>query len=109
MTDAPESRHRRNTNRPWVFGGAADGRWLVLQITPTERMALQLLAEGKSRSQIAVLLGVGDCDAEDLLVGLFGRMRARTQFEAVAAAAQRGLIDVKVGGRSAEGEKSRSR
>jgi DNA-binding CsgD family transcriptional regulator len=69
----------------------------VLQITPAERVALQLLAEGRSISQVAALLELVECDLEKLLTALFARMRVRTHLEAVAAAVKRGLVEAKPG------------
>jgi DNA-binding CsgD family transcriptional regulator len=64
----------------------------LLRITPAERGALQLLAEGKSTSDIASCLGVNADDVWPSLSALFARMGAATQTEAIAAAARRGLL-----------------
>lgn len=66
----------------------------MLQITPAERAALQALADGKSMSYTAALLELDERALNELLIVLFARMGVRTKTEAVAAAAQRGLIDV---------------
>jgi len=54
----------------------------MLLITPEERVALQLLAEGKRTGDIT-----GVC-----LAALFGRMGAASGVQAVEAALRRGLI-----------------
>jgi DNA-binding CsgD family transcriptional regulator len=46
-------------------------------MTPAERVALQLLADGSSMSQVAALLELGDCELDDLLTALFKRMRVQ--------------------------------
>ena len=55
----------------------------MLTITPLEREALQLLANGKACEEIA------SCD----LNTLFAKMGAASQAEAVEAAVRRGLLD----------------
>jgi DNA-binding CsgD family transcriptional regulator len=55
----------------------------VLTITPLERAALQLLANGKPCDELA------NCD----LRTLFEKMGAASQAEAVEAACRRGLVD----------------
>jgi hypothetical protein len=55
----------------------------VLTITPLERAALQLLANGKTCGEIAC------CD----LNLLFAKMGAASQAEAVEAACRRGLVN----------------
>jgi len=55
----------------------------VLTITPLERAALQLLANGKACDAVA------NCD----LRTLFAKMGAASQAEAVEAACRRGLLD----------------
>jgi len=64
----------------------------VLQITPTERLALQLLAEGKGRHELAAFFLVPDGELDERLRSLFGRMGVETPKEAVAAGVKRGLI-----------------
>jgi DNA-binding CsgD family transcriptional regulator len=65
---------------------------LVLQITPSERAALQLLANGKATNEIAGRLGISECEIEAHLTGLFARMGAASRSEAIAAAFRRGLL-----------------
>lgn len=64
----------------------------MLQITPTERRTLQLLAQGKDRNELAASLLVADDELDEQLVALFGRMGVETPMEAVAAGVKRGLI-----------------
>jgi hypothetical protein len=68
----------------------------VLQITPAERAALQLLGEGKSISHAAALLELGECDLNDMLAALLARMQIRTRLEAIDEAFRRGLINVEL-------------
>ena len=65
----------------------------MLQITPVERTALQLLAEGKSRPELAALLDISECELDSLLTALFGRMGVRTELEAAAECVKRGLFE----------------
>jgi NarL family two-component system response regulator YdfI len=67
---------------------------LVLQITPGERVALQLLANGKALNEIAGRLGIGEREADAHLTILFARMGAASRSEAIAAAFRRGLLTV---------------
>ena len=64
----------------------------MLQITPTERRALELLANGQPLAEIAASLGVDVNDVESRLKPLFSRMDVATTTEAVAAAWRRGLV-----------------
>jgi DNA-binding CsgD family transcriptional regulator len=64
----------------------------VLQITPSERRALQLLARGASPGEIADCLGTRPSELETCLAALFLRMDARNQAEALEAASRRGLL-----------------
>ena len=68
-----------------VRGGA-------LQITPWERQALQMLANGQTAADVADRLGMSAPDTTTLLAELFGAMGAATQAEAIAAADRRGLL-----------------
>jgi DNA-binding CsgD family transcriptional regulator len=65
---------------------------VVLHITPHERAALQLLANGSGAGRIADRLGVSEPEVEGHLNRLFARMGAASRTEAVAAAWRRGLI-----------------
>ena len=64
----------------------------MLQITPTERRALQLLAQGKDKNELAASLLVAEDELDEQLFALFGRMGVDTPTEAVAAGVKRGLI-----------------
>jgi DNA-binding CsgD family transcriptional regulator len=64
----------------------------VLQITPGERVALQLLAKGRRSDEIAGRLGIGEREVDAHLTILFARMGATNRSEAIAAAFRRGLL-----------------
>jgi DNA-binding NarL/FixJ family response regulator len=64
----------------------------MLQITPWERSALELLASGTTASQIGGRLGMSEREVEHRLAQLFAKMGAEGTTEAVAAAARRGLL-----------------
>ena len=66
---------------------------MALQITPSERNVLQLLAGGHSNTTLANSLGMGPVEVELLLARLFVALGATTQAEAIAAALKRGLVD----------------
>jgi DNA-binding CsgD family transcriptional regulator len=65
-----------------------------LYITPEERATLQLLADGKEVSEIAVRLRVPESHIDERLTSLIERLGASSRTEAVAAAVQRGLVVV---------------
>jgi DNA-binding NarL/FixJ family response regulator len=65
---------------------------MVLQITPSERDALRLMADGKANREIARDLGISEGAAEPHLTALFERMGASSRTEAIAAAVRRGLL-----------------
>jgi DNA-binding CsgD family transcriptional regulator len=64
----------------------------VLCITPRERNALQLLADGHTRIELSRNLGTSSSEIDCLLEGLFAAMGVATQAEAIAAAQKRGLF-----------------
>jgi len=64
----------------------------MLQITPSDRQALRLLAIGHSKDDVAVGLGISAPEMETQLAKLFAAMGAATQAEAIAVAQRRGLI-----------------
>jgi DNA-binding NarL/FixJ family response regulator len=66
----------------------------VLRITPLERLALQLLADGKLTKEVASCLCISEKEIEVLLATLFARMGAANRAEAIAAALRRGLLTV---------------
>lgn len=65
---------------------------MFLQITPSERDALELLANGTTTDEIARCLGVTVSDVEARLAALFAKMGTATRRDAVAAAFRRGLV-----------------
>jgi DNA-binding CsgD family transcriptional regulator len=64
----------------------------MLHITPSERRALQLLAQEHSPTDVAAGLGISSRETEAMLARLFGAMGAATAIEAVAVAHRRGLL-----------------
>jgi DNA-binding NarL/FixJ family response regulator len=64
----------------------------MIQITPWERLALELLAAGSSASQISRHFGVSEHEVALRLSRLFTKMGATSEVEAVAAASRRGLL-----------------
>ena len=64
----------------------------MLQITPWERAALQLLAEGTATSALADRFRTSEADLEARLTRLFARMGVAGRSEAVAVALRRGLV-----------------
>jgi len=64
----------------------------VLQITPWERAALQLLAEGTAITALADRFRTSEADLEARLTTLFARMGVDGRSEAVAVALRRGLV-----------------
>ena len=65
---------------------------MALHITPEELSTLQLLAAGKTRSEIASWLETSERDLEPRLSALFARMGVATTGEAVNDALRRGLL-----------------
>jgi DNA-binding CsgD family transcriptional regulator len=65
---------------------------MVLHITPSERAALNLLANGVSTSELADRLGISEPEMHAQLTTLFTRMGAVSRADAVAAAFRRGLL-----------------
>ena len=63
-----------------------------MQITPWERRALELIAEGKRTADIGVCLGIPAFEAGRRVTALFARMGVETRAEAVADALRRGLV-----------------
>jgi DNA-binding NarL/FixJ family response regulator len=69
------------------------GEMTLLRITPGERAALQLLAEGKGRIELAASLEVPEVEVDARLRALFSKMGVRTAREAADASVKRGLVD----------------
>jgi DNA-binding CsgD family transcriptional regulator len=66
----------------------------MLQITPSERRALQLLADERSASEIASCLGIAVSDVRSHLAVLFAKMGVSTKDEAVSDASRRGCATI---------------
>jgi NarL family two-component system response regulator YdfI len=66
----------------------------VLHITPSERIALELLAAGIATNELASRLGLSTCEINARLASLFARMGAASRTEAVAFAMKRGLLSI---------------
>jgi DNA-binding CsgD family transcriptional regulator len=64
----------------------------ILQITPSERDTLQLLAQGVPRSQIGAMLGLSPGDIDPFLGALFARLGVASRAEAIRVASRRGLL-----------------
>ena len=64
----------------------------VLQITPSERDALQLVAQGTPTSQIGEMLGLAPADIDPFLAALFARLGATSRADATKVASRRGLL-----------------
>jgi DNA-binding CsgD family transcriptional regulator len=64
----------------------------VLQITPSERYALQLVAQGAPASQIGRMLGLAPADIDPFLAALFARLGAKSRADATRVASRRGLL-----------------
>ena len=63
----------------------------VLQITPSERDALQLLAQGRDE-QIGAMLGLSPADIDPFLGALFARLGVASHADAIRVASRRGLL-----------------
>jgi len=64
----------------------------VLQITPSERDALQLLAQGAPTSRIGAMLGLSPGDIDPFLGALFARLGVASHADAIRVASRRGLL-----------------
>ena len=64
----------------------------MLQITPWERIALQLLADGETTTDIAARFDMSDVEVEMHLSTLFARMGVSNRVDAGIAAFRRGLL-----------------
>ena len=65
---------------------------LVLQITPLERDALQLLSKGMPLSELSGVLHLTVPETELLVTRLLATLGATTRAEAVGVARKRGLL-----------------
>jgi Response regulator containing a CheY-like receiver domain and an HTH DNA-binding domain len=64
----------------------------VLQITPSERDALQLLAQEAPTSEIGAMLGLSPADIDLFLGALFARLGVASHVDAIRVASRRGLL-----------------
>ena len=64
----------------------------MLHITPNEREALQVLADGTAADAIADCLGIHEWEVDVRLSALFARMGATSKDTALASAFSRGLL-----------------
>jgi DNA-binding CsgD family transcriptional regulator len=80
---------------PWESAPEAGRRvegGRVLRITPSERDALQLLAQEAPVSQIGAMLGLSPADIDPFLGALFARLGVASQADAIRVASRRGLL-----------------
>jgi DNA-binding CsgD family transcriptional regulator len=70
-----------------------ESRGHPLQITPRERQALQLLADGDALSQVSIGLGLSAAETEAFLTRLYAAMGVATRADAVASAQRRALLE----------------
>lgn len=61
-------------------------------LSPREQQVLQLVAEGRSNKEIAKELIIAESTAKSYVTGLFNKLGVDTRAQAVAVAAQRGLL-----------------
>jgi len=66
----------------------------MLQITPTDRVVLQLLADGAGDEELRSLLRLTTPEVDEHLGNLYARLGVPSRLEAVAAAMKRGLLAV---------------
>jgi DNA-binding NarL/FixJ family response regulator len=71
---------------------------VVLQITPWERDALQLLATAAADVEIATVLHISEGAVNAYLARLFKKLGVASRSEAVMAATRRGLVRVSESG-----------
>ena len=64
----------------------------VLQITPSERDTLQLLAQEAPTSKIGAMLGLSPADIDLFLGALFARLGVASHVDAIRVASRRGLL-----------------
>ena len=65
----------------------------VMQITHSERDALQLLAQGASTSQVGAVLDLSPADIDPFLGALFARLGVASHADAIKVASRRGLLE----------------
>jgi DNA-binding CsgD family transcriptional regulator len=86
------SKQSKMTNEASQREIAFKGRAL-LQITPGERHALRLIAQGRAFREVGQCLGVPQSEVGIHLTTLFAKLGARSRAEAVAEASRRGIVD----------------
>jgi DNA-binding CsgD family transcriptional regulator len=64
----------------------------VLQITHSERDAIQLLARDAPTSEIGAILGLSPADIDPFLGALFARLGVASHVDAIRVASRRGLL-----------------
>jgi len=64
----------------------------VLQITHSERDALQLLAQGASTSQVGAVLDLSPADIDPFLGALFARLGVASHADAIRVASRRRVL-----------------
>ncbi len=64
----------------------------MMQITPWERAALQLLADGTPTQSLADRFMTSEADLEARLSALYARLGVRSRSDAIRAAVRRGLV-----------------
>lgn len=64
----------------------------MLHITPWERQALQLMAQGKPIDDIGASLGTSASDVGVRVMALFAKMGVTNRADAIADAFRRGLL-----------------
>ena len=87
--------NRLSRSRTQARSGFGEER-TALQVTPVERVALQLLADGRGTIEIANRLRLRECEIDARLVSLFARLGASNGTEALAVAHARGLVVIDV-------------
>jgi len=65
----------------------------LLQITPGERQALQLIAQGKAVGELGQCLGLPPSELGHHLTALFAKLGVGNQADAIAEASRRGIVD----------------
>src|SRR5215831_2007039 len=86
------SKQSKMTNEAPQRDSALKGRAL-LQITPGERHALRLIAQGKAFREVGQCLGVPQSEVGLHLTALFAKLGAQSEAEAIAEASRRGIVD----------------
>lgn len=74
---------------------AREGSEIAASLSPREREIIGLLAEGLTMRQIGRRLGISPRTAETHATKLYRKLSVRTRMQAIAKAAQLGLIDLR--------------